>query len=75
MQSKIYIGKSELHQFMSSFTMSTYRKVPVSYDAIIDQQFRIEIVYSKAVKIRTCFSSLFKKGAIFLHFVPLNIAF
>lgn len=68
----IYIDKSKLNQFISSFTISTTRKDPVSCDVIIDQQFHIKAVYSKAVEIKTCFSSLFKKGAGLNAFVAFK---
>lgn len=55
--------------------MSTTKKDPVSCDVIIDQQFHIKAVYSKAVKIKTCFSSLFKKGASLNAFVAFKYIF
>ena len=55
--------------------MSTSRKDPVSCDVIIDQWFHVKAVYSKAVKIKTWFFTLFKKGAVLIAFVAFKYIF
>lgn len=55
--------------------MSTSRQDPVSCDVIIDQEFHIKAVYSKAVKVKTCFSFLFKKEAVLIAFVAFKYIF